>query len=105
MDNLDSWACSLTFTPQKPDLPKPKVKNTSEEEKEIDIILEQEKFIDAEIEEEMQKFRAEREMEFGDLDPEDLQLALEGENEQEPAMLQSEPPASVSHASGERRNE
>ena len=53
MDNLDSWACSLTFTPQKPDLPKPKVKNTSEEEKEIDIILEQEKFIDAEIEEEM----------------------------------------------------
>ena len=44
-------------------------------------------------------------MEFGDLDPEDLQLALEGENEQEPAMLQSEPPASVSHASGERRNE
>ena len=62
-DNLDSWACALTYVPQEySNLIQQKpiafgVAQPLEESKEIDRILEQEKLIDAEVRQELDKYR------------------------------------------------
>lgn len=57
-DNLDSWACALTYIPQEYSnlVSKPSVAQI-EESKDIDRILEQERLIDTEIKQEIDKYK------------------------------------------------
>jgi len=62
-DNLDSWACALTYIPleysnlvqQKPVVVS--MQQPIEESKEVDRILEQERLIDAEVKQELDKYK------------------------------------------------
>ena len=63
-DNLDSWACSLTYIPQEYSNLVTKTAAVSsglspviEESKEVDRILEQERLIDIEIRQEIEKYK------------------------------------------------
>ena len=63
-DNLDSWACSLTYIPQEYSNLVAKTAAVSsglnpllEESKEVDRILEQERLIDLEIKQEIEKYK------------------------------------------------
>lgn len=63
-DNLDSWACAMTYVPQEySNLSPPKQISVPsgiiavEESKEIDSLLEQERIIDAEIKAELEKYK------------------------------------------------
>jgi len=61
-DNLDSWACAMTYVPQEySNLTNQKQISVSsgnfEESKEIEYLLEQERQIDLEIRQEMEKFK------------------------------------------------
>jgi len=63
IDNLDSWACAMTFLPQRPDLPSLS-SSSSIQEKELGSLLDQERIIDREIQEEIEKYRLSRDMGF-----------------------------------------
>ena len=61
-DNLDSWACAMTYIPQEySNLQNQKQVSVSsgnfEESKEVESLLEQERLIDIEIRQEIEKFK------------------------------------------------
>ena len=69
VDNLDSWACALTFVPKEYPNPaavhqgyKPSLPIEEEEKHEMRQLMEQERMIDQEIAEELEKFKIEREL-------------------------------------------
>lgn len=70
-DNLDSWACALTFNPKDYPLNKnlqasstavSQIRVGENEEQEMQELLEQERLIDQEIAEELEKYKTEREL-------------------------------------------